>query len=267
MTSTGTIYEIRELPRGVGTSEQVRRWAESHFDRALLILGDSTEALRQHSRFWGAFERTAEPAGLAVRFDGFASPIASVAADDPAVFNQLCEVACEGGATLVLNTKQPSPASFQNMPQSVDSWLVSNCTKSELDPNVEPLHDEAELQTFYSEQGMAFWCPSMLRSAQVFGIRGTSSEIVCAGGVNFVLSSLNYAQIGALATHPAYRKRSYATRVLMTIRSNLATMGIRLCGLFAESPSFYYKRGFSERGRFRFVEFQSDCRSGVSGYR
>ena len=243
----------------------MQRWAESHFDTALLILGDSTEALRQHSRFWGAFEENGKPSGLAVRFAGFASPMVSVAADDAGVFNQLWQVACQGGATLVVNIKQPNSASFQKMPHTVDSWLISNCTKSDVDPEVEPLHDEAEMQAFYSAQRMAFWCPSMLESAQAFGIRGSRGEIVCAGGVNFVLSSLKYAHIGALATHPAYRERSYATRVLMTIRSNLATRGIQFCGLFAESPSFYYKRGFSERGRFRFVEFHVASQSPNSG--
>jgi GNAT superfamily N-acetyltransferase len=254
-------HEVRPFPLGIIGSEQVRRWAEARFDRALLILGDSTEPLLPHSSFWAVFERTSEvPLGLAVRFDGFENPVVSVAADSPQAFSQLLDVTCRGRTILALSTKQRLPSGFQAGLNTVDAWLVATCMQeADTGADVEPLHDEIELGDFYAEQDMRFWCQSMFRAGHAFGIRGLDRKLICAGGVNFILPSLGYAQIGALATHPSYRGRSYASRVLTAIRSSLAQTGIRFCGLFADAydpqlPFFYSKRGFSERGGFRFIE-------------
>ena len=123
---------------------------------------------------------------------------------------------------------------------------------------VEPLTCEAELQAFYAEQGMSFWCPAMFRVGHAFGVRGPSGELISAGSVNFAIPEVGYAQVGPVVTHPGYRNRGHATRVLTAIRSSLARSGVRACGLFADAdnprlPEFYGRQGFTARGRFRFV--------------
>jgi ribosomal protein S18 acetylase RimI-like enzyme len=106
---------------------------------------------------------------------------------------------------------------------------------------------------------MHFWSPAMLRNGHAFGIRTEDGRLVCAVGVNFILAEKSYAQLGALATAPAFRGRSFATRVVSAARASLGQAGIRECGVLADArdpalAGFYAKLGFSSRGGFRFID-------------
>jgi GNAT superfamily N-acetyltransferase len=255
------MLELISLPNGIENLEKVRLWAENRFERALLILGDSTEPLKRHSHFWAVFEHISEvPLGLAVQFDGFCRPVVSFVSDDLQATDELLRFACRGETIVAISAGQQLPSSLEVKLQTIDPWLVApSLSGLEVPPEIESLSDEQELCAFYNEQGMRFWCPAMFDAGHTFGIRDMDEKLVCVGGVNFTLPRLGYAQIGALVTHPAHRGRSYASRVLAAIRVSLAHAGIHECGLFVnkgnpELLAFYAKRGFSERGRFRFIE-------------
>lgn len=252
------------LPVGIDSFEQVRHWCDEHFDRVLLILGDSTKLLLPYSQHWGVFEcQSNTPIGLAVRFSGFRFPVVSIAADRLDVINDLLNTVCCGNEIVAVNTIQQLPPHLESAPQSIDSWLVAPCDEA-VNPLgvIEALHDECELRTFYDEQGIQFWTPAMTQAGFTFGIRGPDKKLVSAGGVNFILPRFKYAQIGALATHSEHRGRLYASNILETIRSNLTRVGIQTCGLFVDATNqdllaFYKRRGFFERGKFRFVDLRS----------
>jgi GNAT superfamily N-acetyltransferase len=259
LSSAMSRFKLASLPNGIEDLEEVRLWAENRVGRALLILGDSAEPLKRHSHFWAVFEHTSEvPLGLAVRFDGFYRPVVSFVSDDFQATDELLRVACRDETIVAISADQQFSSSLKVELQTIDLWLVApSLSGVEIHPEVESLCDERELCTFYDKQGIRFWCPAMFHVGHAFGIRNEDGKIVCAGGVNFILPRLNYAQIGALVTHPAYRGRSYASHVLSAIRASLAREGISECGLFADAGSprllaFYMQRGFSECGRFRF---------------
>lgn len=255
--------KVVSLPAGIEGSEQAWRWAEDRFDRSLIILGDSTKYLMPYSHHFAAYEHVSFSVfGLAVRFTGFERPVVSVAADDPIAFRELLQTACCGeGAIVAVGAEQRLHSNLGGALQTLDTWLVAPSLPGLDDPpEVKPIRDEQELRDFYDKQGMHFWCPAMLRIGHAFGIRGPDGTLVCAGSVNFTLPRLGYAQIGALATHPAHRGRSFANRVLIAIRSSLSRADIRECGLFADAtnpqlPTFYLRQGFSVRGSFRFIEY------------
>lgn len=235
-------------------------WASARLDRALMILGDATEPLRPFSRHWVALDdASSSPHGLAARFEGFVQPLVSVVADAESACDALLRQAlAPGPATVVTGVRQRLPAGLASAPSTTDPWLVGPCRAEEVAEGVEPLRDEDELRAFYAEQGMHYWSPAMLRNGHAFGIRATG-RLVCAVIVNFILSEHRYAQVGALATHPDFRGRSFATRVLSAARSSLAQAGIRECGVLADAndpalTAFYARLGFSERGGFRFIE-------------
>jgi GNAT superfamily N-acetyltransferase len=255
------MLELISLPKGIENLEKVRLWAENRFERTLLILGDSTEPLKRCSHFWAVFESTSEvPLGLAVRFDGLCRPVVSFVSDDLQATEELMRVACRGKTIVAVSADQQLPCSLEVKLQTIDPWLVApSLSGLKVHSDIESLWDEREICAFYNEQGMRFWCPAMFHAGHAFGIRNMGGKLVCAGGVNFTLPRLGYAQIGALVTHPAYRGRSCASRVLAAIRASLACAGIPYCGLFADAGNpgllaFYMQRGFSKHGRFRFIE-------------
>jgi len=254
-------FRIRVAP--VPASEILRPpildWARARFDRALMILGDATEPLRRFSNHWIAFdEASSSPVGLAARFEGFAQPLLSVVADAASASEALLRQGfASGPATIVAGVRQPLPAALSFAASTTDPWLVSPCGPEPIADDVVPLHDEGELCAFYEEQGMHYWSPAMLRNGHAFGIRA-AGRLVCAVIVNFILHEPRYAQLGALATHPDFRGRSFATRVLSAARSSLAKAGVRECGVFADASdpaltAFYARLGFAARGGFRFI--------------
>jgi GNAT superfamily N-acetyltransferase len=240
-------------------------WVSARFDRALMILGDATEPLRPFTRHWVAFDDTSSsPVGLAARFEGFA-PLVSVVADAASASDALLRHALAfGRATIVAGVRQTLPAELAFASSTTDPWLVGPCSQDPIAEGVVPLREEGELRAFYAEQDMRYWSPAMLRNGHAFGIRA-DGRLVCAVIVNFILHEYRYAQIGALATHPDFRGRSFATRVLSAARSSLAEAGIRECGVLADAKdpelaAFYARLGFAERGAFRFIESEvSSC--------
>ena len=255
----GLPFQVEPLADGIDASPAVRAWAVARFDRALMILGDSTEPLRPFSRFWAAFHR-GMPVGLAVRFEAFAHPLVSVVADEPDALTALLLPAFASGAgTLVTGSDQVLPDGLATAPHTADPWLVSRCSAAPVPAGVEPLQEPDELRAFYRQLGMDFWSPAMLRNGHVFGVRAGDGSLVCAAGVNFILPAQDYAQVGALATHPGFRGRSFATRTLTAVRASLAAADIHECGVLADArdpalTAFYGKLGFVPRGSFRFID-------------
>ncbi|HKX32432.1 MAG TPA: GNAT family N-acetyltransferase [Blastocatellia bacterium] len=263
------MFEVSLLPKGLNSSLQARKWAEDRFNRALLLIADSTEPLLPYSRFW-AVSRPASPdiLGLAVRFEGFRQTVVSYAADNSDAACELLRVACNNSSDaktiIAVSADQELPDAFRSIPiDTIDTWLTATCLSESIAQReeVETLSDanSEEIDAFYLQQGMHFWCPAMLRTGHYFGIRDVNGKLVCAAGVNFILASQSYAQIGALVTHPDYRGRSYASQVLQAIRLSLSRAGVRECGLFADGanpdlPAFYSRRGFEARGKIRFIE-------------
>lgn len=254
--------DIRELDEpATETSPDVQRWALERFDRALLVLGDLTPSLRPFSHCWAAYDHDGRQIrGLAVRFGGFKSPTASLVSDDPEATDALLEVVAGGEPiSLAASATQALPAALEASAQSLDPWMIAPCSKENGNPpQVEPLTDERELSAFYGERGVSFWSPAMLDFGHAFGIRGPDGALISAGGVNFVLSSASYAQVGALVTHPGHRGRGHGSHVLAAIRRSLGIAGISMCGLFADAadarlPGLYARHGFTRRGAYRFV--------------
>ena len=138
--------------------------------------------------------------------------------------------------------------------------MVAPCVllRGRPDLEVEPLNDVNEFHDFVRRMGMHFWNPAMLGFGHAFGIRSSTGRLVCAAGVNFVLSEESYAQVGPVVTDPRHRGRSLASRLLARLFSSLAEVGIRQCGVFAREDDanvvhFYERRGFIRKGQFRLM--------------
>jgi GNAT superfamily N-acetyltransferase len=249
----------RELTPGSQDWCEALAWASRHFDRSVLILGDMTAPLRPHTRLWSCADAAAVAVGVAVRFEGFASPVVSCAAEDEDSCGALVDAArLAGPGMLVTHESQPLPAPLMRTHADHDPWLTGVCEPLPAPSNICPLEDPAELESFYAGQDMHYWHCDMLQFGHWFGVRDASGTLICAGGVNFVVPEHSYAQLGGLATAAHARGRSHATAVLDAIRSSLAQAGIARCGLFADSsdprlPGFYVARGFAAHSRFRFT--------------
>ena len=247
----------QEVTNGSFAWDQTLAWARTHFGRSLLFLGDASEALSRHARFWSWIENNAVR-GLAVRFQGFHLPVVSSAAENADICGALIEVASASAeALLVTHEEQPLPAQREAEPATYEPWLDAMCSRIPIHSGVCSIHDTGELARFYATQGVHYWHPDMLKFGHCFGVRGSCGSLVSAGGVNFVLSDRSYAQIGALVTAEHARRHSYATAVLTAVRDSLARAGVDRCGLFADAsdptlPRFYAMRGFRVRGRLRF---------------
>lgn len=237
-------------------------WASSRFDRALLVLGDLTRPLRHLSKHWAAYDTQSEViTGLAVRFEGFDQPIASIVAEGEDAFGRLLIQVGGGVSTLVcINDLQQMPANLRSNPVGRDKWMVAPCLRrgTRAESEVMPIEDVDEFQHFLQLMGMHFWNPAMLRFGHAFGIRSPNGQLVCAGGVNFILPDESYAQIGPLVTDRAQRGKLMATSVLDWLLESLAEAGIAQCGVFADESNkgvveFYKRRGFVENGQFRFL--------------
>lgn len=239
---------------------QVQDWAASRFDRTLLFHGDLTSALRDHSHYWVARSDLGEVAGVGVRFDGFALPSISIAADDVRAFRALLAAACTSGPSiLAVSAQQQVPEDLIFEDPGIDPWLVASCASDSSVPDyAEELRDTGELADFYKRHGLGFWCEATLRQGHAFGIRSAEGSLVCAASVTFVLPDHGYAHIGSVLTSPPYRGRGYAGSVLAAVRRSLSKTGIRTCGLFADAsdpslPLYYTRLGFHRNGGYRFL--------------
>jgi ribosomal protein S18 acetylase RimI-like enzyme len=200
-----------------------------------------------------------------VRFEGFDQPVASIVAEDEDAFNKLLAQVRGAVSTFVFASGlEHVPVKLRSSVVSTDMWMVAPCLlhRERPDPDIERLEDVSELQSFLLRMGMNFWNPAMLRFGHTFGIR-SKDLLVCAAGVNFILSDESYAQIGPVVTDPAQRGKSMATRLLDTIRSSLAEAGIGQCGVFVSETdkdvvAFYGRRGFMRRGQFWLLKVTED---------
>lgn len=259
---TNCSNNLIDISEKIVTSLPIQYWLEKRFDRAILILGDTTEFLIPFSRFSLVYRfNSLEIVGIGVLFKGFSRPILSIVSDDFRATDALIHyLGRDSNAILSISTQQVLPTNISSKPCTFDRWMVSQCffePKYYSEISIAPLYDEKELLEFYCEQGLGFWCKEMLCYGHTFGIRNSEGKLVSVGGVNFILPQFRYAQIGGLVTHVAYRRRSYATYILNTIRVSLARTGIKECGLFVDScnsnlVAFYLRRGFLERGGYRF---------------
>ena len=243
----------------VDRADAARAWARSRFDEALLVLADLTPQLQPLAMHWvacGAGSQSLK--GVAVCFEGFGQPVASIAAEDEDAFAALFRQVQGSAPTLVfVNRQQPMPANIGLKMESIDAWLVSPCVPHRAQPDSEGelLEDANEVQDFMERMGMHFWNPAMLWFGHAFGIRSAQRDLVCAGCLNFLLAEEKYAQIGPIVTDPTHRGRSMGTRLLEAVRASLALAGVRQCGVFASENDarlmdFYRRRGFTQRGQF-----------------
>lgn len=235
------------------------RWAEARLERSLLVLGDLTIPLRRRARhFVCRSAGSGELRGLAVRFDGFSTAVASLVADDEEAARALIGRLRTPGAVLVLSAEQPAPE--LGPAASADPWMTAPTADVQVRPphdRAEPIEDAFEMADLLRRANMSFWCPEMLHFGHAFGVRDGTGRLVAAAGVNFVLEGLAYAQLGPLVTDPSARGRSLGSQSLAAVRSSLARAGVTRCGLFAEGGvpdlvAYYERRGFVRSGEFRF---------------
>jgi GNAT superfamily N-acetyltransferase len=253
---------LHALTLGTPAFAAARAYASRHFDRALLFLGDSSSALAHHSRFLCA-THAGEVRGVAVRFEGFAVPTVSCAADGGDVCSALIEAARPpANCTLVTHEAQPLTAAMASLPGVTDTWLDGPCPPLIKPAGVCQLDDADELLAFCAKHGARYVLPEMLALGHAQGARDAHGELVAIGLLQFALADRGYAQLGGFLTAPHARGRGHATRILAAIRCSLAAAGVAHCGLFADAsdptlPEFYAARGFHHRGRFHFRELSA----------
>lgn len=251
--------ELHTLTGSTPTLAVARAYASRHFDRALLFLANSSAALAHHSRFFCATD-AGEVRGVAVRFEGFAVPTVSCAADGGDACAALVELARPPAAcTVVTHEAQPLTAAMESLPAVTDTWLDSPCAPLTRPAGVCQLDAADELLAFCRKHGARYVLPEMLALGHAHGARDAHGELVAIGLLQFALADRNYAQLGGFLTAPHARARGHATRILAAIRGSLAAAGVAHCGLFADAPdptlpAFYAARGFHHRGRFHFRE-------------
>jgi len=247
---------VHELQPGTARFDAGCAWAVAHGDEALLFLADLASPLRQHAVFFGAF-RGEQVCAVGVRFHALAPATFSCAAQDRESCAALIDAGVQSELVLVTHAQQVLPGHLQALPADVDTWLTGECQRTARAPEVGALVDAAELASFYALHGMRHFHPDMLRFGHYFGVRDDAGALLCAGGVQFVIAALGYAQVGGLVTAPHARGRALATRVLAGISGSLAADGVQHCGLFADAAAphltaFYAARGFRVRGSFAF---------------
>ncbi len=236
------------------------KWCAKNTAAALLVAGDMTGPLLPLTRHEAAFEGK-EVLGAAALFNGFSTPVITIAAAGPEIFDLLFRRFEIGNAVLAVAADQPLPAWGDRLEWSTDPWLVSECVPdADAEAAVMPAADAGELASFYEAAGATFWCPAMLNFGHSFVIRDEGQSIVSAGSVQFLLGNddTSYAHIGALATVGPARGQSFASLILRAVRASLARSSVRYCGVFADAETpwllgFYERRGYQRRGAFRFA--------------
>jgi ribosomal protein S18 acetylase RimI-like enzyme len=236
-------------------------YAHSHLNTALLVAGDMMPPLRDLSVHAAALDGD-RLAGVAVHFDGFATPTFSVAADSSDLVELLLRAIRSEQGLLAVSTDQPMPEGYARLKWSFDPWLRGPCVADlDAEGQSEAAVDPIELTDFYRMLNSPYWCPAMLESGRSRVIRDRGGAIVAAVSVQFVISK-QYAHIGALATAPSHRGQGFARTLLCALRSTLARDGVQDCGMFAEAAhpwleQFYGWLGFHTVGWFRFAEIPS----------
>jgi GNAT superfamily N-acetyltransferase len=252
--------EVRALTIGTPAFVAARAYALRCFDRALLFLGDSSPAMTRHSCFFSA-THTDRVRGVAVRFEGFAEPTVSCAADDGDTCTALIDAARPRAAcTIVTHEAQPLSAALARRPAAIDTWLDCPCDARpppHVIRDVCRLDDPREVLAFCTRHGARYVLPDMLALGHAYGARDANGELLALGLLQFALDDRSYAQLGGFLTAPHARGRGHATRLLAAIRCSLTAAGFARCGLFADAPdptlpAFYQGRGFHPRGRFHF---------------
>jgi len=247
---------VRELTRGSNDWVDALAWSSRHFDRSLLFLGDASDPLASHARFWSSVVR-GTVRGVAVRFEGLPVPVVSAAGDDSAL-PALVAAASISGAVLVTHETQWLPSELAARPATRHRWLDAACLRVPPREEVCRIEAASELAEFQAAHGAQRWHPEMVRFGHCFGIREPSGALVSVGGISFSVPGQSYAQLGGLFTAKHARGRGYASAVIDAIRTSLADAHVVRCGLFADSldtaaSSFYATRGFESRGAFRFA--------------
>ena len=114
-----------------GDEVEAKGWAEARFGRSLLLLGDLTTPLRHLARHWALYaQSTRKIRGLAVRFDGFEIPVASVVADDENGAASLLAALGDLNGLLVVNSEQDLPIAIRRRTENTDPWMVALCEGS-----------------------------------------------------------------------------------------------------------------------------------------
>jgi len=252
--------QIRHLTPDCGQWSAALEYAQSRLNTALLVAGDMMPPLRDLSLYAAAFESD-RLVGVAVQFNGFATPSFSVAADSSDASDLLLRAFRPERGILAVSNDQSLPEGCAGLTWSVDPWLRGPCiTDLEAEGRSEAVVDAGELTGFYRSVHSPYWCPAMLESGRSRVIRDRDGIIVAAASVQFVLPN-QYAHIGALATALDHRGQGFARTLLSALRSTFARDEVPECGMFAEAAhpwleSFYERLGFSTLGRYRFAEMR-----------
>lgn len=115
--------------------------------------------------------------------------------------------------------------------------------------------DVAEVRRFYAEAYPDNWFdPRMLETGQYFGAR-TATGLAAIAGVHVYSPEYGVAALGNIATHPAHRRRGWASRVTRHLCQSLIDAGVTTIGLNvhadnASAISCYEALGFVETCRY-----------------
>ncbi|MFW9931791.1 MAG: GNAT family N-acetyltransferase [Candidatus Thorarchaeota archaeon] len=79
--------------------------------------------------------------------------------------------------------------------------------------------DIEDLREVYALSGTPAWTPNALDLGPFFGVRNDEGRVIAVAGVHFV--SKYGAELGNIATHPAYRRKGYAQCVVAAATKEL----------------------------------------------
>ena len=255
---------IKQLQSGLDSVIGLREWVESRFDRSLLVLGDATSPLVAYATFWLATDKNSDAIeGVMVVFEGFSNPVVSIVAENERIAQHLLAKVDYNKAPILSVALNQRFTDDAWVVMDNDLWLALDCHKQPTPTvNVHRLIDAEEIASFLRKQEIHFWHPAMHEFGYAYGIRNDAGDLVSYAGVNFIVSTPSYAQLGPLITAPEYRGRGYASALIRMLVNALSESGVQSCGLFADVhnlplQNLYRKLGFSPRGRFNFYTHKS----------
>ena len=257
--STGMTLRVELLPK---PSREVPRAVQAYLNssrlRSLLIRADLTEPLSKHSQLGIAYAGGKVVAG-ATRLDIFRDPVIAIMGDSTAASIALVsELEQEdSGVIVIASEEEPLLLASGWLTKDRDLWMTRETVAQTVEQPAVPLKCTEHLTRLYEEIGSQYWWPEMLDLGHYVGVM-ENGVLVAAAGVDFVLQTESYAQVGNVATLPGARLRGYATACVRGVLASLHASGVKYSGLFANAQDeallrFYARLGFVRSGAFRFV--------------
>lgn len=241
--------------------DDIYQFLIDRFPRSLLILGDLEEPLISLVESAIVSRRHSTPTGVGIRFGGFRTPMLAVVADDPNVGHRIFgKLQADGScsAQAMLHSSEPVLALLvSSHPVECDVWMIRATASSSESLGLEEIRDPAALSQLHQRCDVSYWHASMLKFGHHFGVRNHGT-LVSASGVNFVIATLNYAQIANVITASDHRGLGLASKAVTATIDSLSNSGCANCGLFVSEQDrkvidLYARLGFRPAGRFCLI--------------